>query len=509
MSNNLLSMRKKAICCFSGVLLSAAITLSSALVSNAGAQTLFAQPDTTPNFAAYTYWEECLVATTRIAHEVQTRKDTIWYDTASREVREEKQLRNATQPRPAAAVKAASSCLGDFNPDTVTIHSWGFPVKNIYYLLLLASRDDDAERLIERWMDSVASRSKDYERRARSQILTMHMQEIRPVRMEAARHHYSRILELLKDDTLGRAAGSHFAMSSLAWLVGDTVYSDSLAWLAISIVESHPSADRREVFPSRFLELLAGRLRQLTYQEGLDSIAISTAAYKSWEANAILARIYGEVQKKETDSLDLSKLPSLVGEHYYVASDGNGQGVGNYSKLGALPENTIPVQGRVNLVYALPSYCHAEGHWREVDGLKKRSIGALRCAASYAWLRRIKQRVPELELTLLSYTYGTVGKMEPLKPAEEADTLAKLWLGWHKIPARLVVEETPYFHVADPDKRRVDMPTPYGAILNREVPYPLFQLVDPDGVKINLLTGGIESEANIKFLEAIIRRGRQ
>lgn len=502
-----------------------AVACTSLFTAEVGGQTLFARPDTTPNFASYRYLEECENAILRVTDELETRKDPVWYDTMSIAMQRNDRVKRAMNRRPETAINAATVCLKKFNADTVRIKGLAY-AGNILNVLLMAHRDHDAQRFAQRLLDSVRQQSEWDLRDARSLLVEV-FGRATPVRLDDAKRYYAEQLALLKNDSLRRTVYAAYAMSQIADMAGDTALFEETAWHAIRTLDAIPAKERPTQFGGIFLgTLLTENLRRLTKDEALDSLAISTIAYKSWEANTVNARIYGDEERKTPKDIDLSKVTDLVGEHYYVASnylaskptpdakspDAERSGLAAYATRGALPQREIPVRGHVNLIYTLPSYCHAEGRFRVIDFVKGRSISARDCAPVYSMLRRLKQRVPELEITILSGTYGTAGQLGPLQPKEEADTLAKFWLGWHRIPARLVVEEIPFFMVPEPDSRRVDLPTPYAALLQREATFPLIILTDQDGVQIGLLgryKDQFEAEDNIRLVETLVRRGRK
>lgn len=132
----------------------------------------------------------------------------------------------------------------------------------------------------------------------------------------------------------------------------------------------------------------------------------------------------------------------------------------------------------------------------------------------YNKMRRYKELYPDLEIIVLSDTYGTVGQLGPLTPADEADTLAKLFLGYHRVPAHLVVEHTPFFHVDAPDGRRIDLPTPQMELLGRtrtlyDYNGGITWLTDKEGYVVAQLVGGkggARSEYWARFMSILKNR---
>ncbi len=490
--------------------------------SDVGGQTLFVQPDTTPNFASYQYLEACENAALRIADELETRKSPIWDDTLSWSMQIASLAKRAMTRRPDTAITVASVCLKTFNADTVHIKGIEYAA-DILKVLLIAHRDQDAERFAQRVLDTVRQQPEWDIRYARSMLVQMFGKAV-PARMDAAKRYYAEQLAGVKDDSLYRTVYASNAMANIASGVGDTALFEETAWHAIRTFDSIPVDQRAEQFSRVYLDnQLSAKLLRLTRNEAFDSLAISTAAYKMYIANTVKARILGPAERKTPKTIDLSNVPDFVGEHYYVASNattgataGTSSGaarseLATYETRGAIPPHEIPVRGRVNVIMKLPSVCHVEGNTRGVDIALPRFH---KCAPWYSMLRRLKQRIPELEITIRSWTYGTVGQLAPLTPAAEADTLAKLWLGWHHLPTRLVVEETQFYLLPAPDGRRIDAGTPYEEAFvkwmsKRGETVGYVFITDQDGIEVPHMVGGFDGEDNIRFLGMLVRRGRQ
>ncbi len=447
-------------------------------------QTLFARPDTTPDYASYRHFDECMVAIGRVAEAKEHRGQTIWWDTVSAAMAWTNRRKLETRDdgidlshaaRPDVAIQAGRVCLARFNADTATFKSVAYAL-SIFDALLLANRDEDAHRFAERFLDSMRARSvTDY--KDQLQIILAKYVQSRSVRYAEAKQIHARILATVAGDSLYRAIDADVQLGMAAESMNDTAYADELAWRAIRTNDELPAAARKvggdEVTRQAWME---GMLSKFTRNEGLDSLAISTLAYNLWKANTVIARINGTPPVTATDSsVKPYKVPDLVGEHYYTSTTGtssgpSGQTQASYTKHGAVPPGTLPVKGRINFLTSLPSFCHGEERGRPPEiGLKGLPD---QCIRAYRDMRRLKELRPELEIIVLSDTYGTVGQLGPLEPADEADTLAKLFLGHHRLPAHLVVEDRPFFHVEAPDGRRIDLPTPQMELLG--VPRTLY-----------------------------------
>ncbi len=438
--------------------------------TTARGQTLFARTDTTPAYASYRHLEECVVTVLRVG---ETR-EPIWWDTAGaaqrkaagvkREVEVQIGMRRAlpTAARSDAAIQAGRVCLARFNADTATFKSAEYG-QEIFETLLMVNRDDDARRFVERFLDSMRARSAtDYKDQLQSALEKY--TRARPLRYAEAKQMHARIMTTVAGDSGYRAVRADKELSMAAERLGDTIYANELGWHAIRANDAIPEEERKRSPEAQdWMPWLTDRLAHFTENEGFDSLATSTLAYNMYKANTVNRRVYGGDLATATDArVQPIKVPDLVGEHYYASTTG-----ASYTKHGALSPGTLPVKGRINFITSWPSFCHTEGGMRPPELAKQLQIYGSSCAKEYNKMRRFKAMYPDLEIIVLSDTYGTVGKLGPLELADEADTLAKLFLGHHRVPAHLVVEHTPFFHVEAPDGRRIDLPTPQMELMGR------------------------------------------
>ncbi len=468
-----------------------------------GAQTLFARPDTTPNYASYQYLEDCMIAVFRTTEATEGRGQTIWWDTIGwareKELKAELGIRSVgvnnrsfLKARPDAVIEAGRVCLARFNADTATFRSTGYALR-IFDALLLAQRDADADRFVQRALDSTRVKSATEYKNMLQWILQMYT-TARPLRYAEAKKFHARILSTVEGDSLYRAIDADRWLLDAALTMGDTAYSDELAWHAIRINDAMAVEERRGS-PGAIdrLPWLVGKLVGYGQDEALDSLTVSNVAYNMWYENVVKRRVMGGELLSATDAqVQPYKIPDLVGEHYYTAAETSSgpssQGQVSYTSHGPVPPGTLPVKGRITFLTSLPSFCHTEGLIRPPESLLKGSNWS--CGGR---LRRLKEMYPDLDIIVLTNTYGTVGQLGPITPAEEADTLAKLFLGHHHVPGRLVVENTEFFLVEAPDGRRIDLPTPQMELLgpprvvyDRGLP-PLAWWVDKDGYKIKMM----------------------
>ncbi len=414
------------------------------------AQTLFLRSDTTPNYENYRYWEECSSAMLRLSADVD-RKERAWIGDDNDTILFDRSRYN--QSRPAAAVAAGKQCLANLNVDTVRRDV----AVQVAKMLLMANRDADADRLWRRLLDSGAAK----ERSAWLWEGIMMYFDARPKRVDAAKVLYNRwFTEEASHDSLPQRAHRILNMGELALTVGDAAYAHELGWRGIRTYDSIPLPERTKDAEAKRLAFVAmGVLQWLTEKEGLDSLAHSTSSFRAYFASTIVSRVYG-------DSLGIVRnpvgttMPEIEGDFIYRYDQGQPRAttdetLAHFVKLAADTPTRRPVPGKVNLTVFLRGGCHDET--REIGrGPLGRYPGGRMCRNTIAGLRRLKERFPQIEITIVGNTYGSFGNGSPLAPADEADSLAKFFLGFHRIPSTLLISTTSFFRIPGVDNRRID-----------------------------------------------------
>ena len=133
------------------------------------------------------------------------------------------------------------------------------------------------------------------------------------------------------------------------------------------------------------------------------------------------------------------------------------------------------------------------------------------CFQAYAVLRRMAQRFPTLSITVVSQTRGAHWLLAPLQPADEAALLSRWWQGYHRISGVLAVSTTPFWRIADPDRRRVlentENETAYAFGADVDESQLRAVLIDGDGTVVDVRSLGRETERDWnELLEILLKR---
>jgi hypothetical protein len=390
-------------------------------------QTRFEWPAASIDIGHYASVEECLTLTGRVRDSVE-RSDVIWRDTLALTPAE------AMAPLPAAVTQAAQQCGARFAEHTVPLENFA-PMLSLY---LLGGRDADAAALVTRRLHAIAPNAM----RERAGVLDTAVQEYlgnpggfqgraslapRPPRLVAAEPLIDELVKLAAT-TWQERLSSYMRLDIMARYTGDTARARRAADAYLAIARTLTPAERRNGgFGSYTIYAL---VRELKEAELLDSLRHGTAAYVAFQ-RATWASTTGE--RPEAIIFPVGNhAPPIEADFWFRRGDANAP---------------RPTKGKVALIAFIDQSCLQT--WSGSD-----------CWPLYMPLKRLAQRFPELEITLVANTHGYLSEMTPPPPAVEADSLAHWWLEERQLPGALAVTDTRFWRLPNPDRRRVDKDLP-------------------------------------------------
>jgi len=430
-------------------------------------QTLFARPDTL-DVARYTTVEECLAAITRVKDSVENQPEWIWRDTLP--ATQSRLAADARAPLPAPVEAVARRCSARFRGGAAPLVDFG-PLLSLF---VAADRDADADTLLARRLKEVGPTA-DRERAAvldtaihvylalnqlAGQFYALPL-FAHPARLAAAE---SLVTALVQIKTVPwEARLDAYGELGISASSVDTALAGRAAKAMLAVVNGLSDLERRSsAFRSRAWEITAA----LWFDKRaalLDSLRHGTAAYA-----ALWRELWGEVAGKDSAVLDgfarpIGRPAPPIQSDWWFGRD----------------DSTVvrPVKGKVNLVLFLNP---GDFSCFEEDGTSL-------CNRTYAGLRRVAQRFPTLEITLVAQTYGFFDKAAPPPPDVEATLLRRAWLAERHLPGTLAVTNTPFWRLPAPDRRRINRDVPnvtnYSFGRTWHVPNWIFPpfLIDQDG----------------------------
>lgn len=433
------------------------------VASPAAAQTLFAWPDTAVDVSKYTTVEECHAAVVRVIESVRRREffvHRVWRDTLPYDPAED------VRPVPAEAREAARSCgtrFSDVEAQPVSEYRMLVP------LYFAAGWDDKAEALMKRRLEA-AAREGDAELAAaldtvvymysgrtgtawgRTSLVGFPGLPVDPPRLDLVNAVVDEYLPRISD----RVRRIRILMTQVRLArLGARLDTARIEWAApqiLSLVDSLSEAEKAQLADeltgfSEDKDKLEERLYREVYRaiEGvnqrralLDSLRHSTAAY---------VREFRRQRPKDVNVPYGRPAPTLEADVWLGCGDRC---------------EPRPTPGRVSLVVffyhdvvrELPYDRHK--CVRVISGAE--GIRA-HCPRLVYTLRRLADRFPELDITIVTRTHGFFGYLKEDMTAEKEAELLRRWLEYFGVRAVISMTETDYWRLPNHDRRRIDEPT--------------------------------------------------
>jgi hypothetical protein len=447
----------------------------------APAQTLFDWPDTTVNIEAYATLEECQAAVARSLIYTDSRRDLttgIWTDTIPLDSLDAA----GPRPLPTPVVETARRCGARFsNADTVSVANFDA----LFTLYLQAGWDAKAHTLVKRRLAAVGVKDD----RERASVLGSAFRVLLALSNERVGQRRTAMAEDILKTGLPQVSDRLMRLvlyQQLSLIASFETNADSAAAKAQRVVAGmRPIMDsltKQEMdklrdggpftagiedqgdYVQRYYAMLNMSLGKRTF---LDSLRHSTAAYvklkrDNWaRATGMLPETY-----RNGDPLG-EQAPPITADLWLGYDPSNGP---------------RPTPGHVSLVVFLNNH--------ECNGVPTTSIQLGRdCARSLDPLRRLEERFPELEVTVVSPASGHFLYLKDgMTPEREAE-LTKQWLESHGVHAALAMTTTGSWRLPDPDSRQISRPTGnrtnYSFGSGRRIANSSAFLIDQDGIVVH------------------------
>lgn len=412
-----------------GLLLSSLALYPASTLSS---QVRFSRPDTTPDYTSYRYFDECSAAADRLK-ELASFADPVWQDTVSLDTLK----RNGALPK--QVVKDVQACLAKINIDTIPLK-----VAHEYATaLLVANRDLDVERLYMRLADSIEI---DSTRNEFFKMINVYSKAA-PVRYEKLRQLYELGLERLPDDSVAAAVIFRGLFAEMIGRVGDYTMSDRIVEEILDITDTLSEKYRDTRFVTTAKGIFNVAVRAMT-DEAADSLTVSTDAYKNYIARVWKSLVGYEAGPEITPYGTTA--PEPVGHFYYSNTDTDG----------GIPQEIQPrsviEKGKVTIIHFLQGGCHSTYQPAGNVGRMNAAGRGGACWEEIHKTKKILKQYPNINLVVVSHTFGTIGDAPPLEPKQEADTLADYFLRFHGLKGTHVVYKSDFIRLAKYDNRKID-----------------------------------------------------
>lgn len=385
-------------------------------------------PAPNTDVTAYATVYECLAATERVG--VSDPDHLMLRDTLPMSAAD------VLRPLPNIVTEIAKRCSAKFHPDSVPL----FEYDRWIDLYLQAGRDADARRVADRRLAAVgtgqvkrmgpASDTPEIKSvapavRERAEVmrkLALRYLTAAPARLADALPYVREVQQL--DNALPRVQRLQvaFALFNKANGAEDSALARQSASWVMAFAKGQADKERQAGSSGSIPEAIMDVYRYLTRDAALDSLRESTAAYITLQRS-----LMREIPL--TDDRIGAKAMALDGEFRFPAK------VGDVSST-----STLPAPGHVTVILA-----EGDLEWARSD------LGAM--------FRRWKTRFPDLDIIYAGNTRGSFNGVEPPPPDVEAQYRRRAVQDFYNYPATIVVTNTPFWHLPDPDRRRINKPT--------------------------------------------------
>ncbi len=376
-------------------------------------QTEFAWPDSRVDVSKYESLETCEAMVRRVTDSVYVHNDAM-SDTLP-------WLQIVFERRQVYVQTIAQRCLARFPVSDVPLDKYLLAQR----LYLLAGRDADATAMINRRLAAIPSADSAQRATVLESIIRVYF-GVLPIRMDAIRPLVDQF------GPLGYFAG---------WGHWFSIYHQVMTWSNQLDRNDWVLQYRQEILASyqKYTDTMTstldqGAIRMLAlaadkifyHQALMDSLRKSTATYAQMQEK-LRKSYFGDIRFGE-DPFETG-LPAPEVHADFIFPD-------------SAKHDRLPRPGKVSLIVT------------RVGDQRGSTIDF----SENIRIRRIKQQFPELDIVFITSTAGVIAPLAPPPPAEEAALFNTMLLDFEKLPVTLVVMNRPYFHVAGPDQRRVNLP---------------------------------------------------
>ncbi len=480
---------------------SVAFLINATAAVTGNAQSKFLIPERSPDYKSYMYFEDCLGAATRI-NMVQKNLVAV-IDTVS-EKREPKFMLAVPKP----VKDTGQICSNRWSIDSVEskfINRWGDDFMNL-------GRSADVRKMYARYIDSIPASERFDARRAVWDLYSKYLEESL---LDEFMELWADYRKNIPGDSVPLkifAPAGDVAVWVRLWQprLADSVLDDY-----IEIVAGIPPERMK---PFAFLtDRFYPNVKLVKEPVILSKLLESTTSYSNY-----VRELWTKIGNYTPLASPIDSVaPKILGNWWYAPKKADNNAMAA-SRLTDIPSSR-PVPGKINLISFIESGCHASSFrsWGksktavrlngEIEGDKAR--GEM-CARTIAAINRLKEIYPDLEVTIVTKTFGSFGNILAGPPETEAETFAKYIIEHNKLDAYVAITETENFRLAGLDNRRVDLPTEnednYFISNIRNGGHLNVLLVDPEG-KIfysGLLALGDEENAARNLIGTVLKRSQ-
>lgn len=407
------------------------------------AQLRFSWPDTAVDLSRYNSVEQCLAATARIRDGVvRSAYLDVNMDTMP------KWRKERVNYNPPVVVDIALKCSEKFNVEEFAFDDgWTF----LMNLLWQADRVKDMRSLEARRLASI-DKSDSIQMAIVLDSIIAFYQSVYPRQLYTADSLLvlRNVFPPAEKVDARRIAGNINQLGAAIVPGEDTSLARRAAERIVALADNLSDEDRKNIAFIQARPLIYFALNYLTEEEALDSLNKGSEPFVALR-QANWRKANGGRQAGATLAVG-KRAANLVGDFRFSAER---KGAAIFAAPSTDNLLTRPRNNRISLIVFWGRSCGVGAALPYVGSLEQKSLSAI-CMRSMAAVRRLSDRFPELDVTIVTQTYGYFSYLMPVNPDEEAEWIRKWFHGHERIPGTLIVEKTSFWNLPGPDNRRIN-----------------------------------------------------
>lgn len=406
------------------------------------AQTTFDPPSRPVDYSSYLYIEDCVAGATRISTLPKIQSAVVDTFLAVRKAK----YRSISK----VAKDTGQICANRWLTGLRSLSDKEFVKEWVGFFVFLGEKTE-ARKRYSRYIDSLPAEEKLGAKGALAALFYGHLDSLGVDEwLELSADYFNAI----PSDSFPLVASS-YAAKVVNWVtLWEPEKADTALNLYLDFLDSLPVDKRNHPL---IVNLIAPRFFETAIlvkePEAMLSLVKSTSDYSEYLKE--LWRKVGNVPRViPVDSL----IPRIKGKWWYAPK---GKSASNFIATGFSADSADTRRhGKVNAIAFIEPGCHSSSpksgrsnQWARQNAEQGECLGSL------VVLNRLKETYPEIQLTIVSRTFGSFGSTLSESPQAEAETIAKYIIEHFKVNAYVAIEESEFFTMPGLDKRRVDLPT--------------------------------------------------
>lgn len=415
--------------------------LLSATIFGSGlyAQTKFELPARSPDYKSYLYFEDCIAAVVRIKALPLAQASVVDTFLQKREAK--------YKPISEPAKDTGLICSNKWLPDSIA--SGQFVRQRRSELMMLGKRAEVLE-VYTKIIDSLHGGEKDT---ARTEIINLFWAFLTKETVKEWLELSDIRFRNIPQDSSARIAVA-LAGQIASWIgLWEPEKADSVLNQYLTLINSSPEIRKHSLVAGFIAPKFFPTAQLVKEPEILTILSQSTANYSRY-----LHDLWFKIGNDNPTLMPIDSIaPQIVGKWWYAPQVDSRR---PYSAVKVSAESLIrPRSGKVNVIAFVDPGCHSSSPKANTNQFLRKNGDGVCNILTLPALNRLKELYPDIQITIVSRTFGSFGSTISASAESEAETIAKYIIDHWQVDATVAVEETEFFRLPGDDRRRIDLPT--------------------------------------------------